>query len=436
MENKADQVLSIKVMRLSRPLFTQCDPHHLEFFYLTDTKPSAETDCYSLVHADHDLDMTLSSRHGLLLPQSFGTIYLGETFQSYLRVQNVGSFLVSNISIKADLQTAAQRLPLTKKKNNVTLDQLEPQQSTDDILSHEITELGTHILVCEVSYQVGLGEVMTSSRYYKFQVLKPLDVKTKFYNAESDDVYLEAQIQNTTLDKPLCLDKVTMEPSSLFKVQAGWGTSWSNASQLFGGIVNIVQPGEIRQYLHCLKPKQDVRGNLRLLRGESNIGKLDLTWRTTIGDRGRLQTSQLQRMVPNYGDVRLTIQELPNPVKLYEAISFVCKITNTRMKRLYSLERRFNRDEDFTRKYDTVVKEYIGLDHARLLTTEQLWKESSKTWYLPHHGVVSPSCSTTKVRVIFDGAAEYAGTSIKQNLLRGPIFSLACSVSYYASEGT
>ncbi|XP_032787560.2 trafficking protein particle complex subunit 13 isoform X2 [Daphnia magna] len=380
--------------------------------------------------------MTLSSRHGLLLPQSFGTIYLGETFQSYLRVQNVGSFLVSNISIKADLQTAAQRLPLTKKKNNVTLDQLEPQQSTDDILSHEITELGTHILVCEVSYQVGLGEVMTSSRYYKFQVLKPLDVKTKFYNAESDDVYLEAQIQNTTLDKPLCLDKVTMEPSSLFKVQAGWGTSWSNASQLFGGIVNIVQPGEIRQYLHCLKPKQDVRGNLRLLRGESNIGKLDLTWRTTIGDRGRLQTSQLQRMVPNYGDVRLTIQELPNPVKLYEAISFVCKITNTRMKRLYSLERRFNRDEDFTRKYDTVVKEYIGLDHARLLTTEQLWKESSKTWYLPHHGVVSPSCSTTKVRVIFDGAAEYAGTSIKQNLLRGPIFSLACSVSYYASEGT
>ncbi|KAI9557246.1 hypothetical protein GHT06_017069 [Daphnia sinensis] len=329
MENKADQVLSIKVMRLSRPLFTQCDPHHLEFRSLTATKPSPEMDCSSLAHADHDLDMTLSPKHGLLLPQSFGTIYLGETFQSYLRVQNVGSFLVSNISIKADLQTAAQRLPLTKKNNNVALDVLEPQQSIDDILSHEITELGTHILVCEVSYQVGSGEIMTSSRYYKFQVLKPLDVKTKFYNAESDDVYLEAQIQNTTIDKPLCLDKVTMEPSSLFEVQAGWGTSWSNASHLFGGIVNIVQPGEIRQYLHCLKPKQDVRGNLRLLRGESNIGKLDLTWRTTIGDRGRLQTSQLQRMVPNYGDVRLTIQELPNPVKLYEAIGFVCKITNT-----------------------------------------------------------------------------------------------------------
>ena len=26
------------------------------------------------------------------------------------------------------------------------------------------------------------------------QVMKPLDVKTKFYNAESDEVFLEAQV--------------------------------------------------------------------------------------------------------------------------------------------------------------------------------------------------------------------------------------------------
>lgn len=67
--------------------------------------------------------------------------------------------------------------------------------------------------------------------------------------------------------------------------------------QLFGSAVNVVQPGEIRQYLHCLKPGQSVRDDYRILRGESNIGKLDLVWRTAIGDRGRLQTSQLLRMV-------------------------------------------------------------------------------------------------------------------------------------------
>lgn len=46
--------------------------------------------------------------------------------------------------MQADLQTAAQRLPLTKR-NKVSINQLEPQQSTDDILSHEITEIGTHM---------------------------------------------------------------------------------------------------------------------------------------------------------------------------------------------------------------------------------------------------------------------------------------------------
>ena len=40
-------------------------------------------------------------------------------------------------------------------------------------------------LVCEVAYQLSSDEPMLSaSRYYKFQVLKPCEVKTKFYNAE------------------------------------------------------------------------------------------------------------------------------------------------------------------------------------------------------------------------------------------------------------
>jgi hypothetical protein len=29
----------------------------------------------------------------------------------------------------------------------------------------------------------------------------------------------------------------------------------------------------------------------------TNIGKLDIVWRSNLGERGRLQTSQLQRMV-------------------------------------------------------------------------------------------------------------------------------------------
>jgi hypothetical protein len=33
---------------------------------------------------------------------------------------------------------------------------------------------------------------------------------------------------------------------------------------------------------------------------------------------------------PSYGDLRLTIEDLPNPVKLHQPINLTCRITNTR----------------------------------------------------------------------------------------------------------
>lgn len=56
---------------------------------------------------------------------------------------------------------------------------------------------------------------MSFRKFYKIMVLKPLDVKTKFYNAENDDVYLEAQVQNITAG-PICLEKVDLDASQLF----------------------------------------------------------------------------------------------------------------------------------------------------------------------------------------------------------------------------
>ena len=102
--------------------------------------------------------------------------------------------------------------------------------SIDNVLSHEVKELGTHILVCEVSYSAPGKSKLNFRKFFKFNVMKPLDVKTKFYNAESEDVFLgkrynlvisferiwiqmcifmilEAQVQNVTAG-PLCLEKV------------------------------------------------------------------------------------------------------------------------------------------------------------------------------------------------------------------------------------
>lgn len=69
------------------------------------------------------------------------------------------------------------------------------------------------------------------------------------------------------------------------------------SNTLVFGRMNVVNPHDTRQYLYCLKPRPEARSNPAALRQATSIGKLDIVWRTNMGDRGRLQTSQLQRMV-------------------------------------------------------------------------------------------------------------------------------------------
>lgn len=63
------------------------------------------------------------------------------------------------------------------------------------------------------------------------------------------------------------------------------------------GKVNYLNPMDIRQYLYCLVPKPEVIKQNKVMKGVTDIGKIDIVWKTNLGERGRLQTSQLQRVV-------------------------------------------------------------------------------------------------------------------------------------------
>ncbi|PNF19838.1 Trafficking protein particle complex subunit 13 [Cryptotermes secundus] len=319
-----EHLLALKVMRLTRP--TLCSPA----IVTSDSKDLPG----NLLNNDLKNDITsvpgietLAAGQFLLLPQSFGNIYLGETFSSYICVHNYSSQVAKHVSVKADLQTSSQRIPLSGHQMESVAAELHPQDILDDIIHHEVREVGTHILVCEVNYMSPTQGQLTFRKFFKFQVLKPLDVKWKFYNAEdviSDEVYLEAQVQNITTS-PICLEKVSLESSHLFNVTA-LNTTMDEESVF--GHVNVLQPQASRQFLYCLAPQASLTSDLRLLTGATNIGKLDIVWRSNLGERGRLQTSQLQRMAPDYGDIRLSIQELPNIIHLEEAFTFTCRIIN------------------------------------------------------------------------------------------------------------
>ncbi|XP_071219791.1 trafficking protein particle complex subunit 13-like isoform X4 [Salvelinus alpinus] len=255
----------------------------------------------------------------LTLPQNFGNIFLGETFSSYISVHNDSSQLVKDILIKADLQTSSQRLNLSASNNAVT--ELKPESCIDDVIHHEVKEIGTHI------YTTQAGEKLYFRKFFKFQVLKPLDVKTKFYNAETDEVFLEAQIQNITTSS-MFMEKVSLEPSVMYNVAELNTVETEDEGTSTFGKMSYLQPMDTRQYLYCLKPKPEFAEKAGVIKGVTVIGKLDIVWKTNLGERGRLQTSQLQRMAPGYGDVRLSLEMIPDTVNLEEPFDITCKITN------------------------------------------------------------------------------------------------------------
>jgi len=327
-----EHLLALKVMRLTRPTFAMplvvtSDPSSRDL--PKDTlNAQLRRDANSLQGLEE-----LCIGQTLVLPQSFGNIYLGETFCSYVCLHNDSTESCTRVSLKCDLQTATQRIPLYPGPNEPPFtDNFLSGSSINHVLHHEVKELGTHILVCEVTYAAPHREKLNFRKFFKFQVMKPLDVKTKFYNAESDEVFLEAQVQNVT-NGVLSLEKVLLEPSQLFGVTSlnavqEEDEAGTEVTRSVFGKVNSLQPQDSRQYLFCLTPKPEVKSNHKLMRGVTNIGKLDIVWRTAMGDRGRLQTSQLQRMAPNHGDVRFTIETIPSLVRLDRAFAIGARIIN------------------------------------------------------------------------------------------------------------
>jgi hypothetical protein len=91
-------------------------------------------------------------------------------------------------------------------------------------------------------------------------------------------------------------------------------------------------------------------------------------------------------------------------------------------KRLQSIRRKLLMDEDYAKKYCKFMNMLIERQYARKLTPEEVEKTGPRTWFLPHHGVINPQ-KPEKLRVVFDAAAKFRGTSLNNQLVQGPDFT-------------
>ncbi|KRX83503.1 putative trafficking protein particle complex subunit 13 -like protein [Trichinella sp. T6] len=294
-----------------------------------------------LAVGDDFRSMLFSSRHTC---NQVGNVYLGEVFSCYISILNGTGEIVTEVNLKVDIQTNATRVLLPFKYQDTSLT-LNAGQSVGDSISHEVKEIGLHLLVCALSYSKANGEKVFFRQFFQFPVLKPLDVCTKLCSAENDTVYLEAQVQNTT-DADMIMERVALEPVpdlAPILMLSHFNDSYIRTvlyriiiielnfqSKTFPKILMLlfrekncclIKPGAVRQFLYgisCIK--QDVSWIA--------VAKLNMVWRTTNGRRGRVQTCPLQKTVSGCGDLKLKVISGPSAVKIRLPFHVVFQIQN------------------------------------------------------------------------------------------------------------
>ncbi|XP_053698970.1 uncharacterized protein LOC128745935 [Sabethes cyaneus] len=89
-------------------------------------------------------------------------------------------------------------------------------------------------------------------------------------------------------------------------------------------------------------------------------------------------------------------------------------------RRFLAVERRLDRDPTLKMQYVSFMREYESLKHmVNILPSSD--EEIGNAFYLPHHYVLKPTSTTTKLRVVFDGSAEStSGVSVNDVQMVGP----------------
>ncbi|XP_015697039.2 trafficking protein particle complex subunit 13 isoform X2 [Oryza brachyantha] len=265
----------------------------------------------------------------LVLPQAFGAIYLGETFCSYISINNSSSFEARDVAIKAEIQTERQRI-LLLDTSKAPVESIRSGGRYDFIVEHDVKELGAHTLICTALYNDGDGERKYLPQFFKFNVSNPLSVRTKVRTIK-DATYLEACIENHTKSN-LYMDQVDFEPAQQ------WAATRLEADEHPSAVKSIIrdlckQPvliragGGIYNYLYQLRPLSGESGQPKT-EGSSILGKFQITWRTNLGEPGRLQTQNIHSTPTASKDIDLRVVKVPPVIFLERPFMVNLCLTN------------------------------------------------------------------------------------------------------------
>ncbi|OVA06065.1 Protein of unknown function DUF974 [Macleaya cordata] len=322
----------------------------------------------------------------LVLPQAFGAIYLGETFCSYISINNSSNFEVRDVAIKAEIQTEKQRIMLLDT-SKAPVESIRSGGRYDFIVEHDVKELGAHTLVCTALYNDGDGERKYLPQFFKFIVANPLSVRTK------ENTFLEACIENHTKSN-LYMDQVEFEPTqnwsaTILKADEHHPEVECQTREIFKQPVLIKAGGGIHNYLYQLIQSSNESAQIKV-EGSNTLGKLQITWRTNLGEPGRLQTQHILGTPFARKEIELQIVEVPS-VTLLE-IPFLVRLTLTN-----HMDRKMGPFEIFLSQRDPQGEKAVMVNGLQTLVIQQVEPLSSMDFNL---SLIATRIGVQKIRGI------------------------------------
>ena len=88
-------------------------------------------------------------------------------------------------------------------------------------------------------------------------------------------------------------------------------------------------------------------------------------------------------------------------------------------QRLRSLERTLSRKPEVLASYQGVINDYLSKGYIEPVGSSEAGDLSSEQWFLPHFPVIRSDKTTTKVRIVFDGSAQWDGRSLNGEMYAG-----------------
>ena len=296
---------------------------------------TAEGTCGSTSVRDADsADFSLSPY--LLLPDSFGDIYIGDTFSAYVAVVNgLDDTIFTKVRMDLHLLVGDKTIDLHDTRAPDPLSEgvhpeLKKDEYIDKIIAATLTDATSHTLRVNVTYSVGRGmqEVKNMRKSYRFNVLQPLEV-TVSASKVGDKAAVQCLVTNTS-QAPLLIEDIQFVPKtrggkcSVLKVpfsgppvnaEEGGASSalWAPLQDFNIDNIPLLQSGEQQAY-GFLITREMVSGDI--ITGEGNgignsgdsatddtdtdtasfirsmqgaLGHVEVTWCANVGERGVLR---------------------------------------------------------------------------------------------------------------------------------------------------